>query len=224
MIPIRDTSPTKSTPIVTYSLIAANILIFSYSMLLPEPELRQFIQTYAIIPRQIGQGMALSSIFTSMFLHGSLGHLISNMLFLNIFGDNLEDHLGHIKYLLFYLISGLGGALLQLVFNLNSTVPNLGASGAIAGLMGAYLVLFPYHEIETLFFWGFFVRMVKVPAAVMLIYWILAQFLSGLGQLGLTGAEGGIAYLAHVGGFLTGYLLIQLFGSKQNQNTLATQA
>ncbi len=221
MIPIRDTSPTKSTPVATYGLIAANIIIFVYSMLLPDPELKEFIQTYSIIPRQIGQGMALFSIFTSMFLHGSLGHLISNMLFLNIFGDNLEDHLGHIKYLLFYFVSGLGGALLQLAFSLNSTIPNLGASGAIAGLMGAYLVLFPYHKIETLFIWGFFVQVIKVPAALMLIYWILAQFLGGLGQLAIAGG-GGIAYLAHVGGFFTGFVLIKLFESRQKQKlTLA---
>ncbi len=219
MIPIRDTSPTKTTPAITYTLITINIIVFIYSMLLPVPKLEIFIQTYSIIPSQIAQGTNLYTIFTSLFLHGSLGHLISNMLFLNIFGDNLEDHLGHLKYLIFYFICGLGGAALQLVFTLDSTIPNLGASGAIAGLMGAYLVLFPYHKIDTLFIWGFYVQRARVPAAGMLIYWIFAQFLGGLGQL-VSAGMGGIAYLAHIGGFLTGFSLIKIFGKTKEKAAL----
>jgi membrane associated rhomboid family serine protease len=219
MIPIRDLSRTHTTPIVTYTLIILNAVIFIYSMLLPIPELEAFMQTYSIIPHQITQGEALHSLLTSMFLHGSLGHLISNMLFLNIFGDNLEDHLGHVNYLLFYLVSGIGGSVLQIFFNPASTIPNLGASGAIAGLMGAYLVLFPYHRIEILFSFGFYLRRAAVPAFSMLIYWIFAQFLGGLGQLAIADA-GGVAYLAHIGGFLTGWLLIKFFNKQKHQPDL----
>jgi membrane associated rhomboid family serine protease len=222
MIPIRDLSRTRTTPIITYTLIFLNTVIFIYSMLLPIPELEAFIQTYSLIPQQIIQGENLHSLLTSMFLHGSLGHLISNMLFLNIFGDNLEDHLGHIKYLLFYLMSGVGGSLLQIFFSPGSTIPNLGASGAIAGLMGAYLVLFPYHRIEVLFSFGLYYRQAAVPAFTMLIYWIFAQFLGGLGQLAVADA-GGVAYLAHIGGFAAGWLLIKFFNKSKAQSDLIRQ-
>jgi membrane associated rhomboid family serine protease len=219
MIPIRDLNRTRTTPIVTHTLIILNVVIFIYSMLLPLPELEAFIQTYSIIPQQITQGEALHSLLTSMFLHGSLGHLISNMLFLNIFGDNLEDHLGHVRYLLFYLVSGVGGSVLQILFTFNSTIPNLGASGAIAGLMGAYLILFPHHQIEILFSFGFYLQRAAVPAFSMLIYWIFAQFLGGLGQLAVADA-GGVAYLAHIGGFATGWLLIRFFNKQQRRSGL----
>jgi len=155
-------------------------------------------------------GQALQTLFTSMFLHGGIGHILGNMMFLNIFGDNLEDRLGHIKYLIFYLLCGLAASALQIIIDPGSQIPNLGASGAIAGLMGGYLVLFPTHKIDVLIpFFGFFNRS-TVPAFTMLFYWIFFQFLSGFGQLG-TAESGGIAYFAHIGGFLAGIVMVIIF-------------
>lgn len=214
MIPLRDHSRTKTTPFFTYLLIGLNTAVFIYTISLGQFELENFIRTYSLIPAQIIQGNNLYSLFSSMFLHGSLGHLISNMLFLRIFGDNLEDHLGHFKYLIFYFMCGLGASFLQILLKSGSTIPNLGASGAIAGLMGSYLVLFPYHEIEVLFVFGFLFRKATVPAMSMLVYWIVFQFLSGFGQLAVSSA-GGVAYFAHIGGFFTGFGITKLI----NQNT-----
>lgn len=210
MIPIRDHNPSGKTPFVTYLLIAVNSLVFAYMFFLPENLLENFINNYALVPALVTQGQNLISLFTSIFMHGSLGHIFGNMLFLNIFGDNLEDTLGHIGYLLFYLVCGLGASGLQILVGPSSTIPNIGASGAIAGVMGGYLVLFPRHEVDVLFAFGWVLRRVRLPAYTMLFYWFLAQLLYGVGSLGFP-QMGGIAFFAHVGGFVVGFLLIWLF-------------
>ncbi len=209
MIPIRDHNRSSTLPIMTYFLLGINTLIFVYSITLSAPELEQFIYQFSVIPREITQGQDLFTLLTSMFLHGSIGHLVGNMLFLNIFGDNLEDELGHFFYLLFYLVTGLGASFLQILANPNATIPNLGASGAIAGLMGGYLTLFPQHEIEVLFSFGYRLKTATVPAYSMVFYWVVSQLLGSFGQLAVPGA-GGVAYLAHLGGFITGLAITKL--------------
>jgi len=216
MIPLRDHNPSGRMPIITYLLIGLNVLVFLYTLTLPEDLLMKFIDQYAIIPALVSQGQNLFSLISSMFLHGGFGHIIGNMLFLNIFGDNLEDKLGHIKYLLYYLICGLGASALQIIISPNSTIPNLGASGAIAGVMGGYLVLFPRQRIDILFSLGWSLRRTTVPAYFMLFYWFIAQLFSGAGSLVYSDETmGGVAYFAHVGGFITGWLLIKLLPKKR---------
>jgi len=215
MLPIRDHNPSGKFPFVTYLLIALNSLVFLYMLLLPENLAENFVNSYALIPALVTSGQNLSGLFTSMFLHGSFGHIFGNMLFLNIFGDNLEDKLSHLKYLLFYFLCGLGASFLQIITNPSSTIPNIGASGAIAGLMGAYLVLFPNHKIDILFSWGWTFREATVPAHFLLFYWFLAQLFSGAGSLALP-TIGGIAYFAHIGGFLSGFLIIKIFKKRSS--------
>lgn len=210
MIPIRDHNPSGRFPFVNYVLIAVNVLVFGYMFLLPETALDTFIRRWALIPAGIAQGQNLITLFTSMFLHGGIGHLLGNMLFLNIFGDNLEDRFGHLGYLIFYLICGLGATGLQFISNPGSAIPNLGASGAIAGAMGGYLVLFPRHRVDVLFTFGFSLQEASVPAYTMLFYWFIAQLFSGVGSFGMD--AGGVAYLAHVGGFVSGYLITRIAG------------
>jgi len=215
MIPLRDHNPSGRTPFITHLLISFNILIFGYMFLLPEDLLINFIDQYAVIPALVVQGKNFFSLISSMFLHGGIAHIGGNMLFLNIFGDNLEDKLGHFKYLLYYLICGLSGSGLQILINPGSTIPNLGASGAIAGIMGGYLVLFPRHRIDILFSLGWTLRQTAVPAYFMLFYWFIFQLFSGAGSLAfMDKTMGGVAYFAHIGGFLTGWLLIAPFKRK----------
>ncbi|MBI2984140.1 MAG: rhomboid family intramembrane serine protease [Candidatus Kerfeldbacteria bacterium] len=210
MIPIRDHNPSGRRPFVTYGLLATNIVVFVYMMTLGAAGLEGFINSQALIPADIVRGLNLQTLITSMFLHGSMGHIVGNMIFLHIFGDNLEDRFGHLRFMLFYLLAGLAGSALQIVIDPSSTIPNLGASGAIAGVMGGYLVLYPRHRIDVL--WGFY-GVSSVPASFMLGYWILFQFFGGFGSLGLAG--GGVAYFAHIGGFALGYLLTRLAVSRQ---------
>ena len=208
MIPIRDHNPSGRFPFVTYLLIGINILVFLYMFALPETSLEGFISSYAFVPAYLGNNPF--SLLSSMFLHGGLGHIAGNMLFLNIFGDNLEDKLGHFRFFFFYLICGLGASFLQLSTDLTSTIPSLGASGAIAGVMGGYLVLFPKQQIDVLFSFGLSLRKMTVPAFTMLAYWFIAQLFSGVGTLGME-SMGGVAYFAHIGGFTSGWILISLF-------------
>ena len=210
MLPIRDHTPSGKIPFFNYFLIVINVIVFFFMFTLPQNELEAFISQYALIPGLVVKGQNLTTVLTSMFLHGSFGHLFGNMLFLYIFGDNLEDRLGSVKYLFFYFICGLGASLLQVFINPLSMIPNLGASGAIAGVMGGYLVLFPRHQVDILVFFGYFIRTITVPAYTMLLYWFLIQFLFGLGSLAVPEA-GGIAYAAHVGGFVTGVVLLVIF-------------
>ena len=210
MIPLKDDNPTRTFPIINYVLIAANILVFLYQATLPPHAAQMFLMANATVPQRIpaylaGHAsfrLAFHPLFTSMFLHGGLLHLLGNMLFLYIFGDNVEDSFGHAGYLLFYLFCGVGADLVHILFNLHSSIPAIGASGAISGVMGAYAVLFPRAKVLMLFF----IFLIPVPAVLVLGYWFVLQFLSGMGQLG-AGATGGVAFWAHVGGFLIGLVV-----------------
>jgi membrane associated rhomboid family serine protease len=209
MFPIRDHNQADITPFVTYALIAVNTLIFLAMVMLSPPQLQEFYQEYALVPAEILRFEELYTLLSSMFLHGSFGHLFGNMLFLNIFGNNLESAYGHFKFFIFYIIAGFGASFLQIITSVNSTIPVLGASGAIAGVMGGYLALFPNHKIEVIYSFGFLGRRQTVPAYFMLFYWFLAQFLYGVGDLAAS-SGGGVAYLAHVGGFITGFVITRL--------------
>lgn len=210
VIPIRDHNPTQQTPFVTYALIAVNVLVFiSYAPLLFDADHRgisAFFAVWALQPAEIVRGEDLHTLLTAMFLHGSIMHIVGNMLFLWIFGDNMEEHFGHLGFLLFYLATGVAASALQIVADPTSTVPNVGASGAIAGVMGGYLVMWPKARVDILIILGFFVRMAAVPAFVMLGVWFALQILGGVASAGQQG--GGVAYWAHAGGFIAGVALV----------------
>ncbi|MBS1849760.1 MAG: rhomboid family intramembrane serine protease [Acidobacteria bacterium] len=224
MIPIRDDQPRFSTPYVTYFLIAFNLLIYFLEATMGPRQQAGLVYELGMIPARItGLGgahhfspvAALLPMFTSMFLHGSWMHVIGNMWFLWIFGDNIEDYLGHFKYLVFYLLSGVGAATAHILLNPASRVPTVGASGAIAGVLGAYFLLYPRARVLT---W-FVVFLFYLPAWIMLGYWFLMQFLSGAASsLSTPNAEtGGIAFWAHVGGFIMGIVLIKLFPERKQR-------
>jgi membrane associated rhomboid family serine protease len=212
-IPLKDTNPSRSFPIVNISLIVSNVAVFLYQLTLPPNALKVFVLSNATVPARIpsflaghlGFETAFLPLLTSLFLHAGLLHLGGNMLFLWIFGDNVEDFFGHLTYLFFYLVCGIGAGLLHVFFNLTSSLPALGASGAISGVMGAYMLLYPRERILTLVF----IFLVPIPAVFILGYWFLLQFLSGVQALGGT-ASGGVAVWAHVGGFLLGMFLTAL--------------
>jgi membrane associated rhomboid family serine protease len=208
MIPIRDHTPSGRTPLVTFALIGANVLVFVYMLSLDAQGLDAFVREWAVTATDIVRGENLKTLISSMFLHGGFAHIIGNMLFLHIFGDNLEDKLGHVKYLGYYLAAGLAGSVLQIVADPSSTTPMLGASGAIAGVMGGYLVLFPHEKVDVLWSWGFMFERTTVSAKMMLLYWIFFQFIAGMGSLGIEG--GGVAYMAHIGGFAFGWGAVKL--------------
>src|SRR6476646_2898550 len=204
MIPLSDVIPSRTTPVVTVGLIVVNALVFLYQLMLPEPALQVFVGSYALIPAWF----SVPALFTSQFLHGGWMHVISNMLYLWIFGDNVEDRLGHVPFLIFYLGAGAAAEMLQTLFNPFSSVPMLGASGAIAGVMGAYFVLYPQSRVLTLIFLFIFVDIVEIPAIFFLGIWFLMQLLSGVGSLGVSNAAaGGVAFWAHIGGFVAGLLI-----------------
>ena len=213
MIPLRDSVPSSTTPVVTYAIIAINVLVFIQQLALSPEELHHFFAHYGVVPARL----QLTDLFTSLFLHGGFMHLIGNMWFLWIYGDNVEDVLGRVKYLAFYLTCGIAGSLAQVAADPGTSIPNIGASGAIAGVMGAYLLKFPHARVLTLIplFVVFFTR--ELPAYVILIYWFVLQFFAGVGTLAesSTGATGGIAFFAHVGGFLMGMLLIKVLPSRE---------
>jgi len=205
MIPLRDSHPSSTTPFVTMFIIAVNVLVFLFQVSLDEFSLNDFVHSYAVVPAHL----QMSTLLTSMFLHGGWMHLIGNMWFLWIFGDNVEDILGHGQYLAFYLVCGVTAALVQLPFMVGSEIPLLGASGAIAGVMGAYIIKFPHSSITTLIPIGFlFVR--EIPAVWMLGYWMLLQLVSGVMGLSHSSDTGGVAFFAHVGGFIMGVVLIKV--------------
>jgi len=221
MIPIRDDAPRYSTPWINYFLIALNTLVFLYELQLGPRNLNAFVFTFGMVPAHVATAVhtgaftaGIVPILTSMFMHAGWLHIIFNMWWLWIFGDNVEDSLGHFPYLIFYLLSGLGAAAVHILFNWGSRVPSVGASGAIAGVMGAYFVLFPSARVLTLvpFFFIFFTWL---PAWLILGYWFVLQFLSGaatsITSVQRTANSGGIAFWAHVGGFLTGVVMIKLF-------------
>ncbi|MCC7174443.1 MAG: rhomboid family intramembrane serine protease [Bryobacterales bacterium] len=212
MIPLRDSQPSYSKPVVTLALISANVLIFLYQVSLDSFSLNHLIASYGLVPDRF----RFDTLFTSMFLHGGWLHLIGNMWFLWIYGDNVEDTLGHVKYLLFYLLCGVAAGLVHVGFNGGSRVPTIGASGAIAGVMGAYVIKFPRSRIVTLVPVFFFLTTMEIPASVILVYWFVVQFFSGIGQVGYSHlSQGGVAWFAHVGGFLAGMLLILVLGARR---------
>ena len=224
MVPLRDENPIKITPYVTYALIAANILVFIYELTLVPPQLDGFFHLFAVVPRELTasfDGIAINqpvpeplTLITSQFLHAGFTHVGFNMLFLWIFGNNIEEELGSVKYLIFYLTCGVLAALSQWFFSANSGVPSLGASGAIAGVMGAYILKFPNVRVVT--FIPLFFTAIRVPAVFFLGFWFLQQAFNGLAMLEApanVGMEsGGVAYWAHAGGFIFGAILGPMLG------------
>ena len=223
MIPLKDMTPRQSFPVMTLVLIGINIVVFIHQITLPGAAGDAFIKTYGLVPFRISQALAghhytlqqaLIPLFTCMFLHGGFLHIIGNMWFLWIFGANVEDRMGPLPYLIFYLICGIGSGVAEVAFSWGSHVPSIGASGAISGVLGAYIVLFPKSRILSLvplliiwFLW-------KVPAVIFIGLWFIMQFLSGVISLGAqSAAAGGVAWWAHVGGFLLGLLLVRAFAA-----------
>lgn len=231
MVPLRDDNPTRITPVVTYALVILNIAAFVYELSLG-PNLERFFQVWAVVPSNltasfsgIDPGLpfpAWITLITSQFLHGGWLHIGGNMLFLWIFGNNVEDKLGHFKYLIFYLTCGVLAGLSQWYFSAYSTVPSLGASGAIAGVMGAYIIRFPTAEVLTLIPLGFFFWTVRIPAFFFLGFWFLQQALYSVASISVStnvGMEGGgIAYWAHAGGFIFGVILGPMMGLFADQS------
>ncbi|MEH1833519.1 MAG: rhomboid family intramembrane serine protease [Nostoc sp.] len=218
MFPLYDENPTRITPYFTYGLIGMNILVFIHEVSLSHAQLNQFLNQYAVIPQELttNWGGEWITLFTSQFLHGGWWHLISNMLFLWIFGNNIEERLGHFKYLIFYLMCGVLAALCQWFIGMNSQIPSLGASGAISGVLGAYIIRFPHARVMTLVFLGIFITTIRVPALVIIGLFIVQNVISGLATLqtsaNMTMQTGGVAYWAHIGGFIFGVILAPLFG------------
>jgi membrane associated rhomboid family serine protease len=218
MIPLRSETPRRTFPIVNLLLILANIAVFIYQLTLPPRAGNQLVMQYGLVPARAEQalahpgtpgaalGPALVPLVTSMFLHGGFLHILGNMLFLYVFGGNVEDALGHGRYLGFYFICGIGSGLAQMLLNWGSKLPSIGASGAISGVMGAYIVLFPTARILTLIPLLFFFFTMRIPALIILGYWFIIQFLSGISTLGQIN-QGGVAWWAHIGGFLLGMFL-----------------
>jgi membrane associated rhomboid family serine protease len=217
MIPLRDVIPSRTVPVVTFALITINSLVYLYEWMLWATDdrlLQIFIYHYGLVP----VAFRLSAAFTSMFLHANLLHVVGNMWFLWIFGDNVEDRMGHGRFLGFYLLCGLVGAVVQTVTTPTSTIPTIGASGAIAGVMGAYLVLYPRSRVLTMIppfiFW-----VVEIPAVFFLGYWFVLQLFNGFGTIAVatSTSSGGIAFWAHIAGFMTGALLVLLFRKPERQ-------
>lgn len=203
MFPIRDHNPSGRVPYVTYILMAANIGIFLsyFPILSDERATYAFYNAYALVPARIGQGYGFEGLLTSMFLHGGWMHLAGNMLFLWIYGDNVEDEMGHFRFFIFYLVVGVAAGLTQVLVDPSSRVPMVGASGAIAGVMGAYLLLFPKAKVDILIIFIVFFRIFPIPAWILLTLWFGMQFLGGIGS---DPNLGGVAYWAHAGGFVAG--------------------
>ena len=223
MIPLRDANPTRRTPIVTLGLIVACIVVFAYELGLDATSpamLQDFVTDWGVVPSELlgawERGEYLSqetaTLLTSQFLHGGIVHLLGNMLYLWIFGNNIEDRLGRPLFVLFYLGGGVVAGLTQVAVDPASSIPTVGASGAIAATLGGYLVLFPRARITTLVFLGFFYQLINVPAVVVLGFWFVLQLFDGLASLGGE-TIGGIAFFAHIGGFVAGVLAVRLFAA-----------
>lgn len=215
MIPLRDVIPSRTTPVVTIVLIVLNILVFLYQLSLGE-RVNGLVLNFGLVPATF----SWIAVFTSMFLHGGILHAAGNMLYLWIFGDNVEDRMGHARFLVFYLLCGVAAAVAQTTTNPHSVVPMVGASGAIAGVMGAYFVLYPRSRIVTLIPLFFFFQIVEIPAIFFLGIWFLMQFLSGVGSIATAVANepaGGVAFWAHVAGFLAGISAVVVFRRPERQ-------
>jgi membrane associated rhomboid family serine protease len=213
MIPIADESPRRYVPVINYLLIVINIVAFFYQPVDPEAK-KLFFNSYGLIPSNVSHFppdfLVYTSIFSSMFIHADIMHLLGNLLYLWIFGDNIEYVLGHLRYFVFYIVVGIGAALMQILFIPESSIPMIGASGAISGVLGAYLVKFPRNRVSILLFFIIIIRIIKVPAVLAIGLWVLFQlynlYFSGAGL-----EQGGVAWFAHIGGFISGFILIKLF-------------
>ncbi|MCU1263671.1 MAG: Rhomboid family protein [Bryobacterales bacterium] len=211
MFPLRDDQPTYSKPVVCVLLIVLNAMVFLHEMQLDEYSRNYFIMRYGLVPDHL----RLSSLITMQFIHGGWLHIIGNMIFLWAFGRSLEDAMGSLKFLIFYLLSGIAAALAQVLFSPGSNVPMVGASGAIAGVMGGYLIKFPRARIHTLVFIFIFITRMEIPALFFLPYWFLTQLFAGYGSVAYSHlTEGGVAYFAHIGGFVAGMALVSVLGTQ----------
>jgi len=221
VIPLKDKNPSRTFPFVNYLLIAANVVVFFYEISLGQ-RLDDFIVKYGLVAHRYFYDVSHHIYFvrryvpflSSMFLHGGWMHIIGNMWFLFIFGDNIEDRLGHGNYFVFYILSGLAAAIVQILSSVNSSVPTIGASGAISGVLGAYLVIFPRAKIVTLIPIFFFFDIIDISAFLFIGFWFLMQFVSGIQSLGFD-TSGGIAWWAHVGGFVAGILMVPVFKKRE---------
>ncbi|MBI4691064.1 MAG: rhomboid family intramembrane serine protease [Nitrospirae bacterium] len=219
MIPFKDDNPTRTFPFVTIGIIVINVLIYIWELISPSGE-KYIVFTFGAIPSNLislKQTQPLHpalTIFSSMFLHGGLLHIGGNMLYLWIFGNNIEDVLGHFRFLLFYLVSGIVAAYSHALAAPSSTIPMIGASGAVAGVLGAYILMFPRAKVHTLIFFGFFFDVVKIPALIVIGFWAIIQVANGILSQGIL-SQGGVAWFAHVGGFVAGLLTIKLWLPKR---------
>ncbi|MBD3381161.1 MAG: rhomboid family intramembrane serine protease [candidate division Zixibacteria bacterium] len=227
MIPFKDDNPRGTTPYVTIALIAINVIVFIYEFSLGQRGFTEFTVKYGLIPAELMSGRDLMApemsylstspylnLFTSMFMHGGFMHLGGNMLYLWIFGDNIEDTLGHVWFAFFYIISGIAATLTFVFIEPSGEVPLVGASGAIAGVLGAYLVRFPYAKVYTLIFLFYFIRIIRLPAVFVLGFWFILQLISGTNSLAVSQSGGGVAWFAHIGGFAFGAILFLVLGKR----------
>jgi len=226
MIPLKDENPTNKKPIVTYSIILFCVVIFLSQLSLSEAELEDFTLSYGLIPsvlmgidqlpNDLFKISPVGTIFTSMFMHGGWMHLIGNMLYMWIFADNIEDDLGTLNFVIFYLICGIGAAMSQVLMDINSQIPMIGASGAIGGVLGAYLINYPNAKVLVLIPFGFFSQLIKIRALYVLGFWFVLQFINSF----LSSSGGGVAYAAHIGGFISGVILILFFNKKSYKSKI----
>ena len=233
LFPLKDINPTQRFPFVTVLLIAANVIVFVYELVLGRG-VNAFITAYGMIPYEItraadltGESVGLPivhvpgpplihlTVLTSMFIHAGFLHILGNMLYLWIFGNNIEDLLGPLKFVVFYIVCGIAAAITHILIEPSSAVPTVGASGAVSGVLGAYLVVHPRAKVLTLVFLGFFARVMLVPAAFLLVFWFVLQIFSGLGSLGAGAGAGGVAWFAHIGGFVSGIVLVKLMAGRR---------
>lgn len=218
MLPLRDRMPTRHVPLVTLLLIGVNVAVFFYELMQGDT-LDRFFYTAGLVPCLVTAQCEplpfalppLVTVFTAMFMHGGWLHIAGNMLYLWIFGNNVEDALGGLRYLVFYLISGIIASAAQVLIDPASTVVNIGASGAIAGVLGGYLIMYPRARVDTLLFLGVFYQLVALPAILVLGGWFVLQIFSGVASVGAPSSGGGVAFFAHIGGFVAGMLLVNLF-------------
>ena len=220
MIPLRDVIPSRTTPYITITIIGLNALAWLFEITMPPEQLSQFIVFYGIVPASF----SAPTLVTSMFLHGSWSHVIGNMWYLWIFGDNVEDRLGHGRYIVFYLLCGIVAAYGQIAMDPTSTLPTIGASGAIAGVMGAYFVLYPHSRVLTLVPLIIFWEIVELPALLLLGFWFLMQLFSA-GAIAVTSAthgSGGVAFMAHVAGFITGVIGVMVLRKRRQPEPWST--
>ena len=215
MLPLKDNLKSRTRPFVVYAILTANVLVYLYELSLGA-ELNDFVRQFGVVPYLIFHPAGIESyirLFTSMFIHAdSLMHILGNMLFLWIFADNIEDRMGHVKFILFYFACGIAAALMQSIIDPGSKIPMIGASGAVSGVLGAYILLFPKARVLALIPLGFFMRVSYLPSFIFLGIWFLYQFLFGVSSLG---ASGGVAYFAHIGGFIAGLLLALPFRKRR---------